>query len=112
MAALQRVCLCTEGVGLVRADRITSLVLNDGTASGDDAEQAHEHDVLMAVLEVGAAKVVLASCGTSVGWKSLADLAQPIGRAADVAAGTYAVFVFVSENLDARDRLELQCRPD
>ena len=97
MAALQRVWLCAEGVGLVRADRVTCLVLNDGTVRGDDAEQAHEHDVLMAVLDGGAAKVVLASCGTSVGWKSLADLAQTIGRAAEAPARAHAVFVFASE---------------
>ncbi|MGP4103566.1 hypothetical protein [Nonomuraea sp. KM90] len=91
--ALQRVWICTEGVGLVRADRVTSLILNDGRVHDAAARQAGEHDTLAAVLDNGTT-AILTYCGTTLGGRAVADLAMTIGQAAQEAAGDSTVFVF------------------
>ena len=93
---LQRVWLCTEAVGLVRADRIVSMTVNNWRVSGARAEETADDgdDVLSAAL-VDGTKVILGYCGTSLGWRALADLAATMERAAEEAAAARDVtFVF------------------
>jgi hypothetical protein len=82
--ALQRVWLCTAAVGLVRADRIVSMTVNNWRVSGARAEETAPggDDILSAAL-VNDTKVILGYCGTSLGWRALADLAATMDRAAE-----------------------------
>ncbi|UBU19207.1 hypothetical protein [Nonomuraea gerenzanensis] len=96
--ALQRVWVCTEAVGLVRADRIVSMTVNNWQVRGARAEEAdaHGHDVLSAALTDGT-RVILGHCGTLSGWRALAELATRLdGAAVDAADADDVAFVHVS----------------
>ncbi|MGW2161445.1 hypothetical protein [Nonomuraea sp. NPDC001699] len=115
--ALHRVWLCTEAVGLVRADRIVSMTVNNWRVSGTRAEAADAggDDVLSAALTDGS-KVILGYCGTSPGWRILAELAARLAElaarldsaAADAATAGDVAFVYAG--VDAKGRSRWQYR--
>ncbi|MEU4234321.1 hypothetical protein AB0F17_59450 [Nonomuraea sp. NPDC026600] len=104
--ALQHIWICTQNVGLIRADQIVTLSVDDGRQRGRDAEKVDEFgdDTLTAALRNGRT-VLLAFCGTAVGWQAMAELAATIAAAAREAASADAPAGFVYPQTTADGRL-------
>jgi hypothetical protein len=111
VAGLQNVWVCAQGLQLVRADRIVSLLLpaltGHGAASPSDQ---HSGKTICAEIAGGTegdtlTRVKLADCGKSPAAELLADLASTLCFAARGAAEERGpVFVFVERDADGFSR--------